>query len=145
MANKQQQIIDAVITRLGSIKKANGYETDIGNDVREWDTAHDNEDELPIVDVRDDDTVAVDDSGAMFVFEMPLSIEIKTAGSTSKSDARKMIFDVYKAVKQDPDFGNLADNTFPQTHAIEVEQENKQVSRVLIKILIKFSAPAWGA
>ncbi len=145
MAILQQQIIDALITALGEISTANGYETEIGSNVSEWDIARDTVDELPAVDVRDHDTIDVSSDGGFFNYEMPVDIIVTTSGSTSKSEARKMIYDVYAAVGSDPSFGNLADNSFPQSHEIGAEHEANLISRVVIKVLIKFSTANWSS
>ncbi len=145
MANEQQDIIDAIIARLKTVTTANGYTSDIGKDVREWDIARDSAEEVgkqSITDVRDNGDVDVTDKD-FFEHDMPVEITVHVAGGTAVTQARDIIYDIYRAIGTDPELSSLVNKTSPQNHRVEVDQGERRVSRVVVNIYCKFSTRKW--
>jgi hypothetical protein len=139
--SRQQDIIDALKTLLGTIRKAAGYNTDLGTSVKEWEFSE-SEDDLPYTDVRDDDDIPISVDGG-FVYRMPLSIAVLTKGDTSREEARKMAYDVYKAIGSTPTLGGKADKISPVRHRLNSGLGSSVCSGVLITVMVTFSTAPW--
>lgn len=143
---KHQTIIDNLITRLKTITKANGYSQNLNNRVYSWyvwkavETI--DESELPVVDVRDADPVQVTWAG-YFEYEMPIDISIYLGGGTSKAEARQIVYDVYAALNTDRTLSGVADEIFPQSYQLAVDQNGKLIAGVKIQIAVKFHTAQW--
>ena len=93
----RQQIVDAFITRLRTITTINGYETELGSNISEGRTEEWQESELPGGDVREGEE-SIEVSDPQHSFTLPLELEVKVAGATSRATVRKIIADVTKAI-----------------------------------------------
>jgi hypothetical protein len=94
----RQKIIDAVIARMQLIKTAAGYQTDLGNNVVDWDTNFDDT-ELPALSVCDlIETVEMTIESKFQKQTLPIQLRIFSKENRAK-ELRKMIADIYKAIK----------------------------------------------
>ncbi len=144
---RQQRLIDALKEQLSTIQKVNGYHTDIGKDVREWEIGADEKD-IPFVDVRDDEEIIISASGA-FEYSMPLNIVVMSKGKTAREEARKMAYDVLKCIGENPDMYAdnecFADRITPNKLQLIVEQGSALVAGVIVSVTVQFSTDAWQA
>lgn len=141
MSSKRQQIVDAVETRLKTIKTANGYTTNLGDKVFTWKPSPISSDnDLPCITIRD--TANQRDSGTTAMWRWRLTLEIEIAcssGTTTDDTLRKMLEDVYKAIGTDPLFGGLAAlSTEANEDRMEIFKEEKTFGGATVEIVIPY-------
>ncbi len=145
--SRHQEIISALKDQLRTILKSNGYATDIGKDVREWELDAD-EGDVPFVDVRDDEDIVISSSGA-FQYSMPLNIVVMAKGKTAREEAREMAYDVMKCVGVNPVlYSNdevLADRISPNKMLLLAEQGSALVAGVIVSVTVQFRTVPWQA
>lgn len=114
--SKRQQIIDAIIVRMQLIQIANGYETDLGSNVQDWETNYDDS-ELPALSVCDAveiHTLVNNQPDAVQQKNvLPVQLRIFVKADTRAEELRKMFADLNKAIAVDAAWGNLAMWTIP--------------------------------
>ena len=110
---KRQQILDAVKARLQTVLIANGYKTDIGAHVTEWDTVPmDQNVETMLLEYRDEEEDRIDVTVGQQDMVLPVRIRNRTAGSTALAAMRNILADVALAmISVDPTWGGLANDT----------------------------------
>ena len=144
MANKRQQIMDAVKARLQNITVANGYMTNLGNNVYEWKETAFAENEMPGIDYRDALCERFSSVLNRFRWRLSVGIEIATQNSTAVSDVRKMIADVYKVIGTDDTWGGLAIITEqPESDEMRVTKEERFIAGALIGVFIIYETSLW--
>ena len=144
MALKRQQIVDAIKTRLQGILIANGYATNLGNNIFEWRVTNLNSAEFPACVYRDVSNAKQDGAIGSFRWALNIEIQLVTDGETSAAEIRKLIADVYKAIGTDVRWGGLAVTTEqPESDEMDVEQHEKKQAGALIKLSIIYDANMW--
>lgn len=144
----RQQIINAVDTRLKTIKIANGYETDLGLNVNRWKTIPVSSDKEYELIYRDpiEDVTAENIAIGRHEHTLHMEIEIITkADSISDNQVRKMIADIEKAIKVDETWGVLAQRTIPESNEINVLQSEKIIGGVIFRFAIIFRTNKWDS
>lgn len=137
----RQQIIDAINTRLKTILKANGYETNLGQNVFEHRTTALGDSELPGINFKDvgcdvsQEDIAIGQHGYELIMEAEITVK---EGSTTAVQIRKMIADVIKATGVDPRWGGLAVSTSPVSDSLKFEQSEKIIAGALLTYSIMF-------
>ncbi len=127
----RQQIMTALITRLQTITVANGYETNVGDNVNDWHVSNFQETELPAMDVRDANE-STEVRGGFHQNTLSVEIETKVSGTTSATIMRDIIADVVKAIGTDTSFGGLVQNVLPvQNTTVELDQKDKRIASIL--------------
>jgi len=137
----RQQIIDAVDTQLQTISVANGYRTELGATVQEWDvTPLDPDSETERLEYRDEEEGRADLTVGEHTMGLVLVVRVLTAGSTSAADIREMIADVAKAMYEDPTFGGLASDTNQESPAVlDKDEAADTASGAEIRFLIEYT------
>lgn len=105
----EQKIITAIITRLGTISILNGFQTNIGAKVRDWETNWQQGD-LPAISVfsgRTQPQETVPERRAIQRI-MAVTIAVSLERGTTAANARTAISDIYKAIRT----GNTAANNY---------------------------------
>ena len=141
-----QTVITAIITQLTDITTDNGYNFNLGSNVVEYQTSK-------FEPGNDGTRTSVYDDQEFEPLQMmidkweyedfPITIEIETAGSTSRLDARKMVDDVLTNIGTDETFSANVKKTVPGPIIIQTEQDDKKISRILIDILVTFETDRW--
>lgn len=120
---KRQKIVDAMIARFQDISTDNGYQTDLGANVKDW-AVHFNEDDLPALSVCDHVAEAKKEfmDQTVTVRTMTVALRIFSAADALAEDLRILIGDVETAIKLDPrwmvDGRGLAIDTWPDSERI---------------------------
>lgn len=139
MADKRQQIVDAIRTRLGGILVANGYNTDIGLHVFEWKVRAFSESEIPGVTFRDTDPKIRELTGGMQEISLPVEFIVGAASGTSTMQViRAAIEDVVAAINQDWTWGGLAWDTSIDAIEAFAEHEGKLTGLAKIAVTVKY-------
>jgi len=148
MAIKRQQIIDTIKTKLAAIKTANGYYTNIGDNVFEWKANPMETSKLPGVEVRDtEETLLSAESQSTYNlhdFMMTVELKVLCAESTPTATVRKMIIDVYKLIGANLTWSDYAIYTYLISNAIDLDQQNKLIAGATITIQIYYRTTAWS-
>lgn len=141
----RQQIVDAIETRLKTILVTNGYQTNAGQKVFPWRLTVLGDADLPALCIYDTDC-NISDVGTIgyFTHELQVDIEAIVTGSASRTDVRKMLEDIFKAIGVDRTWGNLAEHTEIQSHGINLEQAEKVIGAGQVRILITYRASLWA-
>lgn len=143
MANSiRQTVIDALKTRLATITTGNGYETNIGSNVKEWYTGDANDTYMPMINITDgnvDLRMDGDDLGGIRMgkerHEIDCRLEIRLSNGTSTSTTlRKAIADVYKALGVDRTLGGLCKDLRPRTDTMSIDQQDKVIGTANVTI-----------
>lgn len=143
LTSVRQQIIDAVETRLKTIKTANGYETDIGLNVNVWHTTDFQETELPAIDIRDVSEV-MEVRGGNHICTLTVEIEAKVSGSASGVTMRDILADIIKAVGTDSTFSNLVQETRPlQNDSFGFGKNDKLIASILMTFEMRYLVKAF--
>lgn len=110
---KRKDILTAVAARLATVLIANGYRTDIGAHVTEWDTVPmDQAVETLLLEYRDEEEDRIDVTVGQQDMILPFMIRIRTAGSTALATMRDILADVALCmIAVDPTWGALANDT----------------------------------
>lgn len=144
--SKRQNIFDLVVERMEGIQIADGYQTDLGGNVADWETNWDDS-QLPAVSVCDlvaqigfvnSETFA---PGQMYV--LPIQFRIFTKSDTRAQDLRKMIADVVKAIGvdrfwADGDGKKLALWTRVTASGIRLQEDSFEIGGAAVEIEIAY-------
>lgn len=144
----RQKLISAMVARMQTILTTNGYETNLGNHVADWQTNWD-ESELPALSVCD--LVAEEDGdedgdpfaqGALTMHTLPVQFRIFTNSNTPATELRKMIADVKKAIKTDWRWTvagkKLALKTIPKRSGLIVSEQNFEVAGAAVEVEVLY-------
>ena len=141
----RRQILYMLSSRLQTITMANGYSTDIGLYVQEWDaTPHDPNLETYRLEYRD-----VNESIDMLSIgeqecRLKIDIRIICSGSTPMSTIRSIIGDVSRAISVDLSFGGLAQDVSPQSvWSIDKGMASDTVSGAGVSYTIIYTTKPW--
>ena len=151
--SKRQRIVDAMKTRMATILTAGGYATNLGANVREWET-HIQQDDIPaagIISVCDMPAVAASPEQArserivtgVTIWLMPVQFRIFLIRNTSvHANLRTAIKDVNRAIRQDRRWTvsnvGLAAATRPLREGPLVDEETFEVAGAVIEVEVKY-------
>lgn len=135
----RQQIVTAVAARLATILTANGYQTDLGENVFQFKPEPWTTTEMPGTDLREevtDDTL----SFGLEIHTMKVICRCMVTGAASNEDVRKVHGDITTMVGTDPTWGGLAQNTGLVTARLaEVRQAEELFSGVDVTFDIEYT------
>ncbi len=142
----KKQILDAVDVRLKTILKANGYETDAGQNVFYWRTQPVPEEKLPGIVYRD--KMNRTEVGAGGLYENMLTVEIDGYAVASTDQEAKTLLDklqadIEKAIKADDTWGELALTTEKESDEPSLDREERVYGRTAIVIGIEYRTSRW--
>lgn len=141
----RQDIIDAIDTRLKTIKTTAGYKTNAGTNVFDWLDRDLADSELDAIIYRDRNNVMdmADFDSKMNTVVVEIVVKTKST-TTTAAQVRKMIEDVYKAIGTDETWGGLALQTIPRTDEIDVQLSDKITGSGTITIEIQYESTKWA-
>lgn len=146
MANKRQQIIDYLDDRLRTITIANGYNSDVGNNVFAWRETQLQPNELPAL-IYTDKINGLREDGPVGMFRWSLQIEMIIAvesGADTPKKIREIIEDVFRLVGHNLRWNNLAQTTeLPSGDEMTIEKHDKTIGQASIIFNIIYDAPKW--
>lgn len=133
------QIMAAVAARIATILTANGYRTNLGADVHEWEEKplDPNESTLQI-QYRDETEDRVQDTVGEEEMTLDLVLRIRTSQALPTSVMRSCVADVVAALYVDRTFGGLADDIQPDG-AVKMDKGEK--ADTVVGAEMKFKIP----
>jgi len=157
----QDQIMDAVATACATITTANGYKTDVGNNVFEWKTKpwSSTDNEMPGISFKDaTDTITwtkMRSAGTGIpggIWEHNLRVQFQVAielADDSTNDAvalktRSAVSDVYRMIRLNWNWGGLAKWSKPVDHTLELQEEENTLGGSTVSIDIVFETLAYN-
>jgi hypothetical protein len=119
-AIKRQAIVDELVTLCELITVANGYRSNAGLSVGDW-QLHWHEAELPAISVCDVEEDVQTDVVDEFIdiYRLAIIIRVQFAAETIPSEARKVIADVLNAIGTNP---RLTVDGTPLAHKLDVRR-----------------------
>lgn len=135
---KRQRIFAAVVAQMRTIRTANGYQTDAGALVEEWQT-HFDEAELPAISVFDmpESSETPHRGSVMATHMLPIQVRIFTRSNTPATELRKMIGDVLTAVGKDPRWGGLAIDTVPDKSGFVIPEDSFEIAGAAVSFSVE--------
>ena len=148
-ASIRQQIISAMVTRLGTITTANGYLTNIGNSVALWRTTEFEKWEMPSCSIADtQDTAEVSDLRPNGGHERhKLTVEILAVisdGDNTPATLEQARADIINAIGIDPRWGGVAEWTTPSGDNKQISQKDKVFGAVKVTVTVSYRTLAWN-
>jgi hypothetical protein len=148
VSSKRQLIVDAVKARLATIKTTGGYQTNIGNNVKEWLLTSLEESELPAVTLADgvEKTIipAEGKNSGLYTRQLPFAANLVLAESDATATlARKAIADVITCIGKDDTWGGLARRTLPDTDDLTVDSEGQRIGGARITFIVEYGRKHW--
>ena len=148
--SKEEEIISAFITKLKTITTADGFETDIGTNVNDFNDKTIAADVPVYVELRDAQTNFLQKGDPGFLenaHKQQMIIEIYVQFSKKNiAYARKAVSDIYKMIGINK--WQFWDNNkiwiFPLRHQKTVNQEDREISAVKIFLIVEFVTKEWG-
>lgn len=151
----RQLIMDRIRARISSIKRANGYRTDIGRKGYEWKSTPFQAADIPGYDLRDVRDEKSDAGGTRTAHTLRVEITAVVKGDEGKvpSQMRDAIADISQAIAVDPTWGlgepddqhRLVTSTDPiSEEGAEVIHEGKRYGVVSVAVVVNYITDRWG-
>lgn len=137
---KRKDILDNLVYQFGTIRKANGYQTDLVTVERLRDVEANPFDvtELWAVNVRDGiaqiDHMVSDDE-----HRLPVALDIITSSEATVDEIENCIADVCRCIDLHNDWGGYADGTNIESHGIDRAQLGEILFAATVEITINYT------
>jgi hypothetical protein len=139
----RQRIVDDFEKRMKTIKRLNGYQTDMGLNIFVNRTTDWQESELEGCDIRDGDE-EVEAAGAVHSFTLDMDLEVKVKGSASDRYVRRVIADITVAVGKAPKFSDLIDTVKPVSiGSPDFEHKDRKFGTIDMKFKVNYRTRAF--
>ncbi len=137
--SKRQDIIDAIETRMKTILTSGGYATNVGQRVSVWPTTPMAETALSELAIYDHDAEVME-TGIIGQsrHELLVDIEVIIPGSDSRTDVRKALADINKALWSGLSLGGLCEPITILSNGINFEQAAKVLGAGIVKIRVPY-------
>lgn len=150
MANDRQTLVDRILARFATITIANGYLTNVGAKVKEWQTTPLDETELTTLLVRDTiASVRPDPNGpnsSKHTWTQQIIVDAVLQESAQNAvEARKTISDINKAVAVDQTWGGLARRSEQVNEKLMLDKSGARVAGVQVIFNVITSRRPWEA
>lgn len=154
----RQEIVKAIIERMGSITTDNGYETDSGSKVFEWKIAGLGKDELNSIIVEDPSSELIgieeNDNCDGEVHVKKLTVELysvisapavtgELAGMTSAERLRAVRRDILKAFRTDLSLGGLIEGITLGGDSTDMYSSDRMYAGINMTFYVNYKVPAW--
>ena len=143
---KRGEIVEAVKNQLKNILLANGYNTDIGQNIQEWRVSPLEALVLPVVILEDHEEIFNDEEAIIGDKYRELTILIKILAEIQNSieeDLRLMVADVFKALGEDETLGDKVNCLDVKSVQIDVEQGKERLAMANITVIAEYDSQRW--
>lgn len=148
--SKQAEIVQSIIDKLKEITTANGYETNIGNNVNDWNSDKIQEGILNYVEVRDAETLfsRPGDPG-YFEAAHKQNIQFQILVFFEKepiTTSRKAVVDIYKMIGSNRQYFWDTQQIVirPIKHLFDIAKEDRTLSGINVLLDVEFVTTLWG-
>ena len=144
----RKDIVTALVAGLGAITTANGFATDCGAKVKEWEKFSDPAKDADALHVRDvscsprDPDEENDNTEEQHYKGLKLNIIVLRSGGSTAEELRTAVSDIYKAIKTIswPSAFRRVEWNGDET---DVDDLNKKYGGTMITITVNYTVPAW--
>jgi hypothetical protein len=146
--------MDAIVTRMKTIKTSGGYNSNLGTSVYEWRDIENTPfgiDELPALNMKDADVDIYTEVISQWSHYLNVTFEVYCVHTkTIAKEIRKLVEDVLKAVGTDPKFG-IATVSYTDFEAVEggkhmnikIETNERDIARAIFKLVVLYRTNYW--
>lgn len=140
---KRQDVINALVTQLSNISKANGYLTDIGKNVESfYEQEIDENSDLPLTNVRETESTV--DLQMQGLWRHSCDVEITIVDTGTIEYIRQCVKDVLTAIKSDKKIGGTCVQASPGSIKIDKSEEKKKTFvAAIINVTLQYNSPEW--
>lgn len=148
--SKQEEIVAAVINKLKEITTANGYVTDIGNNVNDWNSDKIQEGTPEYVEIQDPETVFVKRGEPGYLeqaHKQHLKLQVLLVFEKKPiTQSRKAVADVYKLIGSNRQYfwDNHQIIIQPVSHNLDISKEDRTITGAQVILDIEFVTTLWG-
>ena len=137
--SKRQTILTALDTALGLIRTSQGYNTNAGLNVFEWEVNPGNEN-LPAIVWRDGSSRVEHDNVPSRIQRHFLTVDIEfvASGSTSPETAREILADIAACIYANTKWGGLARWTHLDQHSLSVDHDERKITGGQVVCVIEY-------
>lgn len=137
--SRRQRIIDKLVSIFQTITTANGFRSEVGNNVYEWKTDNYQDVDLPAMNVRDV-SEEITPRGTNHIYTLTIEIEARVTASTSTADAREVIADIHSLMGSYPNLDGLAYLVRPlQNTLLDFDKKDKKYSSISITLEVQYA------
>jgi hypothetical protein len=146
----RQTLVDRILARFALITTGNGYQTNVGAKVREWQTTPLDENELSTILVRDPiasvrpDPNGPNSSKHTWAQQIIVDVVLPESGQNAV-EARKAIADINKAVGVDQTWGGLARRSEQVNEKVMLDKPGGRVGGAQVIFNVITSRKPWEA
>lgn len=149
MADKRQQILDAIVTRMGLILTASGYRTNAGQNVWLERATLVTESETPAILISDEgsppDVEGMGGNTSRWYYQLQVKFDIKATGATAGTIARKVKEDIKQAIGTDVQWGGLANWTMIADDDQSYDHKELKVMEASLVFNIRYFTNQWAS
>lgn len=148
MAGKRQSIINAIKARAATILIVNGYQTNIGGNVKEWHLTQLEPADLPAILISDPNEEAdiQDVNSGHYTRKLHISLDVVLVeADRTAAKARQAIEDVIAMIGKDPKWSGLARRSVPITEDVTVDKEGQQYGGAHMEFYVEYGRKPWEA
>lgn len=137
---KRKSILDDLVYRLGGVRTANGYASNVMTASRQRDLEAEPylPEELPAYNVKDQraetDHMISDDEHAL-----PVTIEMHTSSRITTEEAENLLADVVRCINLNNTWNGYADGTTIESHEIDITQTGDVITAGTVDIRIHYT------
>lgn len=133
--SQRQSIMTALVPLFATLKKSNGYNLDLGKNVKEWAAVPIEQGTLPRVSYRDAGATVTSAEFGRHEHSLRLEVEVFT---TTPEDARKGIEDVVELLWANRLLGGLTRWISLDDHQIEQQQADRKIVAALMTFTVTY-------
>jgi len=149
--SRRQQLVDAIEARLKDIANGVVFNLPDGayvcqnniNGVYPWRKTPFNPNELPAIEFWDASSDDSPGASGQHEHQLPIVLQVSTAGSQPASVARTLMEDIVAAIGSDPRWGNLASWTDITGHGLMIEKAGDVIAGAQILFTVRYRTPLW--
>ncbi len=142
---KRGEIVTEIKNLLSDIQTANGYNSDIGQNIQEWRVSAVEAIQLPVVIIEDTEEAFTDDDAIIGQKLRILTVAVRVIADiqTHVEELREMVEDVFVALSNDETLGGKVRDVQVENVNIEVDQNKERVAMATINLSIKYDSLRW--
>lgn len=143
----RQILVDKVKTILQTVKKSNGFYTDLGNKVETWRVKSYFKNTAAAINIKDrsDDSSLDAEDESLERHQLNVELNLLFKASVTDEEARKGITDVKRAVlglESNPEWSNLVDRIRPDGDEMDVDEDEDRIAGANVKFVIEYTTLA---
>lgn len=140
-SQRREQVMAAIVARLGTIRTSGGYQTDVGSHVFRWRATSLGPDEVPGCIVRDPARrVTYEYSDTARDYEMSISvIGVAEPGDAADANLNLVVDDLLKAMLEgDRTLGGVVNDIVPDSDEKVLDQQSQRLGSIEVRFVVRY-------